>query len=87
MMKKLIFTIALLMLSMPVATIEAGDSSSVEEQAKESGTMWICGGPKSTKYHKSKTCRGLNRCSKTPKKIALKECKKKGYTACRICAR
>ncbi|WP_304801337.1 hypothetical protein [Paramuribaculum intestinale] len=45
MMKKLIFTIALLMLSMPVATIEAGDSNSVEERAKEIGTMWICGGP------------------------------------------
>ena len=43
------FTIALLMLSMPVATIEAGDSNSVEERAKEIGTMWICGGPKSTK--------------------------------------
>ena len=86
-MKKLIFTMALLMLSAPVVTIEAGVSTGVEAEAKESSTVWICGGPKSTKYHKSKTCRGLNRCSKTPKKISLKDCKDKGYTACRICAK
>lgn len=83
-MKKLIFTIVVLLMTVPMA-VDAGEPAAAP--AKESSTMWVCGGPNSKRYHKTKDCRGLNRCSKTPQKMTLKECQKKGYTACRICVK
>ena len=48
-------------------------------------SVYICTGGKSTKYHKTSTCSGLNRCSGEIKQITLKEAASKGRTPCAIC--
>lgn len=50
-----------------------------------SGSMWICGGPKSKRYHSTRNCSGLKRCSRTPRKISLSEARARHYTPCRRC--
>lgn len=47
--------------------------------------VYICNGPASKKYHKTKNCRGLTRCSTTTEKISQKEAIQKRRTACKIC--
>jgi len=44
--------------------------------------VYICNGPKSTKYHLIKDCKGLNRCSTEIETISLEAAKKKGRTLC-----
>lgn len=71
------------LLMLVLATPAAGFSTEVETDV--TGMVWICGGPKSKRYHSHKDCPGLRRCSKTPRKIALSEAKERGYTPCRKC--
>lgn len=47
--------------------------------------VFICTGGKSTKYHKTATCRGLSRCSGQIKKITIDDASKMGRTPCSIC--
>jgi hypothetical protein len=35
--------------------------------------VYVCNGPKSEKYHYSKTCRGLRNCSTDIEKVSLKK--------------
>jgi hypothetical protein len=44
--------------------------------------VYICNGPKATKYHLKKDCRGLNRCSTEIEKVSLEAAKKDGRTLC-----
>ena len=44
--------------------------------------VYICNGSKSTKYHLTDDCRGLNRCSTAIEKVTLKEAQDKGRTIC-----
>ena len=47
--------------------------------------VYICTGPKSERYHNTKNCRGLNKCSASIEKVTLKKAKEMGRTACGIC--
>ena len=47
--------------------------------------VYICTGPKSECYHKTKTCRGLNRCSGQVKQVSLQEAEKMGRRKCKVC--
>ena len=47
--------------------------------------VYICTGPKSEKYHRSKDCRGLNKCSASIEKITLAKAKELGRGPCGIC--
>ncbi len=51
-------------------------------QATQETKAYICKGPKSTKYHYSKNCRGLNRCSTHIYKTTESEAKRAGRTLC-----
>ncbi len=55
------------------------------EATEADTTVWICGGPKSKRYHSTKNCPGLNRCSKTPRAVSLSNARASGYTPCRKC--
>lgn len=48
--------------------------------------VYVCSSGSSTKYHLSKDCRGLKRCSGSIQTISLSAAKNKGRTACKICA-
>lgn len=54
---------------------------------KDSVTVYICTGPKATKYHSRSNCRGLNRCSGEVVAIPMDKAQRKGYSPCRICYR
>lgn len=47
--------------------------------------VYVCNGPSATKYHKTKNCRGLSRCSTNIEKISKSDAVKKGRSACKIC--
>lgn len=80
-MKRIIGLLVLLL----VCIAPAGEVSAASASGSE--TVWVCGGPNSKRYHKSKKCKGLNRCSKSPKSMSREDANKKGYTACKICYR
>lgn len=67
-MKPLLFTISLLALS----------SSTLQSN------VYICVSPTAKKYHYSKTCRGLQKCTHTIKSVTLSEATKAGYESCLI---
>lgn len=47
--------------------------------------VYICTGPKAETFHKSKGCRGLNKCSGNIRMIPLSKAKEIGRRACKIC--
>lgn len=69
-MKKLLLTFALsgLMLSTSVP----------------SDKVYVCNGPKSTRYHLKKDCSGLNNCSTAIQETSLKVAKEKNRTLCKL---
>lgn len=46
---------------------------------------YICTGKSSKTYHKIKSCKGLNRCSKQVKEVSLEEAKRIGRRECKLC--
>lgn len=46
--------------------------------------VYLCNGPSSKVYHRSESCKGLNRCSTQIAKVSLSTAKSKGRRACRI---
>jgi hypothetical protein len=48
----------------------------------EKASVYICASPKAKKYHFSKNCSGLQRCTHTIKSVTKNEAVKLGYTAC-----
>ncbi len=49
--------------------------------------VYICTGKYAYSYHKSKKCRGLNKCSASIKKVTFKQAKSEKRIACKICYR
>lgn len=47
--------------------------------------VYICTGPKSKCYHKTKNCQGLDRCSKQVLKVTKAYAIDQGRTPCRWC--
>lgn len=61
--------------------------STSEQQAttQANGTVYICTGPQSKKYHKTPDCQGLRSCSKEIKAVSLDKAKSMGRTPCKWC--
>ena len=58
----------------------------VSAYSKTERAVYICSSPKAYAYHKSKSCRGLNRCSYEIKEIAKSEATGKfKRSACKVC--
>lgn len=81
--KKNICCLSLILLFLSIS-LPSTDASIVCE-ASASGTVWICGGPNSKRYHRIKNCPGLSKCSKNPSKLSLNKAKQRGYTPCKKC--
>lgn len=47
--------------------------------------VYICTGAYSKKYHKTSSCKGLENCSKSIKKVTENSAIEKGRTKCKIC--
>ena len=47
--------------------------------------VYVCTGRYSKTYHKNRFCKGLSKCKASVKRIDLKQAKKKGRRACKIC--
>ncbi|ASS47988.1 MAG: hypothetical protein A3D31_01145 [Candidatus Fluviicola riflensis] len=45
-------------------------------------TVYICDSPYATKYHYSKSCKGLEKCTHQLKELTLKEAQAKQYGLC-----
>ena len=48
-------------------------------------TVYVCTGPMSKKYHATKDCRGLNKCSEDIIAVSLEKAKNMGRGPCGIC--
>ena len=73
-MARLLFSIMFLMMSASYTGAGTGETY-----------VYICTGPQSTKYHKTNTCRGLDRCSKEVVKVTLDKAKDMKRTPCGYC--
>ena len=69
------------------STIGGTTASTKRNTIIQSGTVYICTGPKARKYHSNQNCRGLNRCSGSIKSLSVSAAKSKGFTPCKICYR
>lgn len=49
------------------------------------GTVYICTGPQSKRYHCDRYCRGLSSCSKEVIAVSLEKAKRMGRTPCGWC--
>ena len=49
------------------------------------GSVYICTGETSTKYHRDHDCRGLYRCSGEIEEVSVEEAEDMGRTPCKIC--
>lgn len=47
--------------------------------------VYICTGPKATKYHRTDKCRGLEKCSKNVIKVTQAYAEEMGRSKCKIC--
>ena len=47
--------------------------------------VYICTGPKSKKYHSTRKCKGLNKCTKDIVEVTKSYAVEIGRTACKIC--
>lgn len=56
-----------------------------EEVEPEDSTVWICKGPMSKCYHKSKNCRGLKSCSKDIDTVSIAQADSMGKKPCGSC--
>ena len=54
---------------------------------RQSGTVYICTGPQSKRYHKTSHCRGLASCSAEIEAVSIAKAKSLGRTPCGICYR
>ena len=58
--------------------------TSFKMKANES-YVYICTGPYAKKYHKTSSCKGLDNCSESVKKVTENYAIDKGRTRCKIC--
>lgn len=72
---------------MTAATLKWMDSESSKNTGKETsfGSVYICTGETSTKYHSDPDCHGLTRCSGEIEEVNEEEAENMGRTPCKIC--
>ena len=62
-----------------------GQLSAEPYQSSKVEYVYICTGPKSKCYHKTKNCQGLDRCSKKVIKVTKAYAISKDRTPCKLC--
>ena len=87
-MKKLIITLIISLYAfIPVSSAGQEPISNCEGTAIQyaSERVYICTGPKAKVYHRSRSCKGLKKCSGSIKAVSVLDAKSMGRRACRIC--
>jgi len=82
-MKKIIFSILLF-----IVFVSCGNDKEQFNQSDIqliSGSVYICTGPSSKAYHKTKNCKGLRNCSKEIISVTLDEAKNMNRKPCGYC--
>lgn len=80
---KIIISLAAMLLPLVPMSTEASTSVSAAKAAK---TVYVCTGPYAKRYHYSKDCSGLGRCSCEIKKMSKAQAIKNGWsTGCQKC--
>lgn len=72
-------------ISLALSVLMCGAVTDTQTSASSDTVVYVCGGPKSKRYHKTDKCKGLCRCSVEVGRITLREAERSGYTPCRIC--
>lgn len=62
-----------------------GAQSIATESHKGGNGVYICLSPKAYRYHKNRSCRGLNKCSYNIILVPVSTAENRGYTPCNIC--
>lgn len=60
-------------------------ASQNERNSNKRTTVYICTGPKSYRYHRTKNCRGFKNCSTEIQAVSLSYAKSIGRTPCGYC--
>jgi len=79
-MKLFLLSFFILLISLDTTTYNQ-IAKNIKNKASES-TVYVCTGPSSKKYHFTKSCRGLSRCSKDIVKVTLGKAKEMKRTLC-----
>ena len=79
--------ITVYLIFMTAATLKWMNSESSKNTGNETtfGSVYICNGETSTKYHCDPDCKGLSRCSGEIEEISEEEAEDMGRTPCNIC--
>lgn len=72
-------------LAVMVAVCTISACAPERKQKNQSEEVYVCTGPKSTRYHKTPDCKGLSRCSADIRQMTRQEAEAKHYTPCRMC--
>ncbi len=54
---------------------------------KDRDSVFVCTGWSSKRFHKYRNCWGLDYCRHKIKKVTVKEARKEGKTACKVCCK
>lgn len=64
---------------------EKSEKGTVEKSTVQSGTVYICTGGSSKRYHCDRDCKGLSRCSGDLEEVSEEDAEDMGRTPCKIC--
>lgn len=67
------------------ADVEPEKKESAVKSADSSGSVFVCTGSSSKRYHCDRDCKGLSRCSGEIEEISEEEAEDMGRTPCKIC--
>lgn len=87
-MKKLIITLILSLYAfIPVSSAGQKSETRCDDMAIQyaSERVYICTGPKAKVFHRSRSCKGLKKCSGSIKAVSISDAKSMGRRACKIC--
>lgn len=76
--------IALIVTTLLMGEVFFAHPDMLQLQSKET-YVYICTGPYAKKYHKTSTCKGLDNCSESIKKVTESYAIDKGRTKCKKC--
>lgn len=83
-MKKIIVLLAVAIMCGGITACSNANTKEVTKESEEN-VVYICTGGSSTRYHATKSCRGLCNCGGTIREVTIEQAEKMGRTPCKIC--
>lgn len=63
-----------------------GNNQHHEREESDAGCVYVCSGPQAKRYHSTRDCYGLSRCSGEIVETTVEEAEDNGRTPCRMCS-